>query len=314
MPLRLGTTAPSAIMLGATEATRVYLGTTLVYEKATTPPPSGFTLPASTLMAYSVARAVDSSYVGNLIRVRRSTDNAELDIGVDGSGNLDEAALLAHTGTGTGNHGYITTLYEQTGNPNVVNFAQDTATWQPEIVVDGVVQKANGKPVALQPGVGGDHRRLTMTPWNARPANCAVFLIGSITAAFGRNSYTRVLTGTDPGAFVGKVNQGSTSQVLAKDTSTDPSFYANGVYIGTNRGGTTGDDLWTAYAEKGLVQHKITDIDFTLSTWTDLKTAYGNATYDGCYELPEMIFADAPSAADISAIEANQASFYGITL
>lgn len=299
-------------MLGTTEVTKAYLGTTLVYEKAAAP--GGFTLPASTLMAYSVARAVDSSYVGNLIRVRRSTDNAELDIGVDGSGNLDEAALLAHTGTGTGNHGYITTLYEQTGNPNVTSFAQATATLQPEIVVDGAVQKANGKPVALQSGVGADHRQLTMTPWNVRPANCAVFLIGSITASFGRNSYTRVLTGTDTGAYIGLVLAGSTSLNIAKDTSTDPSFYANGVYIGTNGDGTTGDDLWAAYAEKGLVQHKITDIDFTLATWADLKTDYNNSNYDGCYELPEMIFASAPSAADISAIEANQAGFYGITI
>lgn len=313
MPLRLGTTAPSKLMLGATEVTKAYLGTTLVYEKAAAP--GGFTLPASTLMAYSVARAVDSSYVGNLIRVRRSTDNAELDIGVDGSGNLDEAALLAHTGTGTGNHGYITTLYEQTGSTSASDFAQATASLQPEIVRDGVVQKARGKPTAVQSGTGSAHRYLTVGSWTPRPSNAAVFLVGSYTAAGGRNSIAAHLNGDNTSNYTAAPQSGGTSTTIANRSGT-PSFYSNGALIGTQGDGTTTRaDLWTAWAEKGLVIQRVEAADFTNAKWSKINTQYIGATsVDGCYELPEMIFSDAPSAADISAIEANQAGFYGITL
>ena len=38
-----------------------------------------------------------SAYSGSCIRVRRSNDNSEADIGFDGDGNLDTAALLSHT-------------------------------------------------------------------------------------------------------------------------------------------------------------------------------------------------------------------------
>ena len=47
--------------------------------------------------AYSF-RKLSSTYTGECIRVRRSSDNAEADIGFNGD-YLDEVALLAHTGT-----------------------------------------------------------------------------------------------------------------------------------------------------------------------------------------------------------------------
>jgi hypothetical protein len=50
----------------------------------------GSTTPAA--VAYSL-RKVSSSYSGNAIQIRRSLDNATLNIGFDGSGNLDSAAL-----------------------------------------------------------------------------------------------------------------------------------------------------------------------------------------------------------------------------
>ena len=46
--------------------------------------------------AYSL-RKLDNNYTGSAIRVRRSSDNAETDIGFTAGGNLDETALLDHT-------------------------------------------------------------------------------------------------------------------------------------------------------------------------------------------------------------------------
>lgn len=66
------------------------------------------------------------------IRVRRSNDNAEQDIGFNGNA-LDTAALSSFVG---GNSGYITKFYDQAGNAE--DLAQATASKQPRIVNAGV--------------------------------------------------------------------------------------------------------------------------------------------------------------------------------
>ena len=82
--------------------------------------------------AYSV-RLLKSTYTGSAIRVRRSSDNAESDIGFSG-GNLDTSALTTFCGAG---NGFVTTWYDQSGGGN--NLTQTTAAQQPQIVSSGSV-------------------------------------------------------------------------------------------------------------------------------------------------------------------------------
>lgn len=100
---------------------------------------------ASPAWAYSVSRKVVASYSGPLMRVRRSSDNAELDIQPIASGAnaglVDSAALLAHVGAGDG---FVVTLYDQSGN--VRHITQPTAGRQTKIVSAGVVEVVNAKP------------------------------------------------------------------------------------------------------------------------------------------------------------------------
>jgi hypothetical protein len=70
------------------------------------------------------------------MRVRRSSDDAHANIGFIGE-NLDEAALLAHCGSGSG---YIQTWYAQDGNTGN-DFVQNTAAYQPRIVNAGVIDR-----------------------------------------------------------------------------------------------------------------------------------------------------------------------------
>jgi hypothetical protein len=99
--------------------------------------------------AYSV-RKLRTAYTGNAIRVRR-TDLTESNIGFTASGNLDTTALLAFTGTGALDNGFVTTWYDQSGN--ALNLTQTTALNQPKIVNAGALVTQNSKPAIYFDGV-----------------------------------------------------------------------------------------------------------------------------------------------------------------
>ena len=90
-------------------------------------------------VAYSLRKLRSGQTIA--IRVRRSSDNAEQDIGFVGN-ELDTASLLSFCGVGDG---FVTTWYDQIGNG--CNVIQATQANQPRIVVNRVLQTLNGKPV-----------------------------------------------------------------------------------------------------------------------------------------------------------------------
>jgi hypothetical protein len=104
----------------------------------------GCNYPLDTVTAPSAAyslRKVRTAYAGPLIRVRRSSDNTELDISpaAAGCGLLDTAALTAFTGAG---NGFVKTWYDQSGNGR--HAVQGTNASQPRIVNAGTVESKFG--------------------------------------------------------------------------------------------------------------------------------------------------------------------------
>ena len=97
-------------------------------------------LSAQPLAAYSLHK-LRADYTGSAIRVRRSSDNAEANIGFTANGDLDTVALLAYCGPGSG---FVTTWYDQSGNG--LNATQTTAANQPKIVSNGAIATENGRP------------------------------------------------------------------------------------------------------------------------------------------------------------------------
>ena len=81
-----------------------------------------------------------SSTATNCIRVRRSNDNAEQDIGFVGD-DLDTTSLLSFVGA---NDGFVTTWYDQSGNGR--DAFNGFAAPQPRIVNSGVLETKNTKP------------------------------------------------------------------------------------------------------------------------------------------------------------------------
>jgi hypothetical protein len=100
-------------------------------------------------VAYS-SRKLRTAYAGSAMRVRRSSDNAEQDIGFSGN-DLDTTALAAFIGANTGT---VVTWYDQSGNG--ADAAQATASWQPRIINAGVLDTINSK--ASVRWVGGSNR------------------------------------------------------------------------------------------------------------------------------------------------------------
>lgn len=177
-------------------------------------------------VAYSAARRLANAYTGSLIRVRRSSDNAEQDIGYDANNVLDESALTSFVGAGDG---FVTTWYDQSGNAN--NATQSTAANQPKIVSSGVVNTqaglSSGKPALSFDGVNDfmDFTSLVTT------ANYTAFVaakrlnvslsgqwITQKAISQGTRPYAAILYTTTNVAFMSTYN--SSTQLSASTSST----------------------------------------------------------------------------------------------
>lgn len=115
---------------------------------------SGGILDALTGVATSFAasgRRLRAAYAGAAMRVRRSSDNVEADIGFLGNGDLDTVALLAHVGA---NSGFVSKFYDQSGNGR--DLVQATTANQPRVVNAGVIDRlgnATARPAIRTDGV-----------------------------------------------------------------------------------------------------------------------------------------------------------------
>lgn len=89
--------------------------------------------------SFSLRRVV-KNFSGFCIRVRRSSDNSELDVGFNRL-DLDTSSLLSFAGA---NDVFVTKIY---GQKEYFNFEQTSTSLQPKIVSSGtLIQDSNGKP------------------------------------------------------------------------------------------------------------------------------------------------------------------------
>lgn len=155
--------------------------------------------------AWSVRRRLLTSYTGPLIRVRRSSDNAEQNIGATGTGSLDTSSLLTFVGAGDGR---VVTLYDQAGSNN---YTQATAINQPLIVASGSLRTDDGTTPAIYFGTSVEF--LASSAWS-----------GSAVSAYYVARVTDDPTTSYIGALVGDVG-------TAAATDTFP-FTDGNVYYG----------------------------------------------------------------------------------
>lgn len=82
---------------------------------------------------YSLQRA-STTYTGPAVQIRRSYDDALMDIGFDSTGILDFTAIYSFVGTASG---YLTTWYDQMNVPDN-SLTQPLTSAQPMVVSNGV--------------------------------------------------------------------------------------------------------------------------------------------------------------------------------
>jgi hypothetical protein len=196
-------------------------------------------------VAYSV-RKLRTDYTGNSIRVRRSSDNTEQDIGFTSAGNLDTTALTTFVGA---NDGFVTRWYDQSGNAK--NATQTTAANQPKIVSSGNVITENGKPFIEYITNGTSQLKTTSTFSISTPLQ--TFIVGKNTRSVNDFPYYHDFSilravmyyGTNLALFNGlQIDSNDTSTTLnlisGLFNSTNSALYKNGNTLVTGNAGNSG--------------------------------------------------------------------------
>lgn len=228
-------------------------------------------------------RKIKSDYSGSAIRVRRSSDNTEQDIGFTGANVLDSAALLTFVGAGDG---LITTAYNQTGG---TDFTQTTANSQPKIISSGsLITDTNGLAAIQFDGVD-DHLR---DGGLGTPVNLDSYRVGNTTD----NKFIMLSAGTTKYSFAADNGSGSTAIYGNYGT---PSLYVNNALKSVSTRNEVRDEI--AIGTPSVVNH----FNATPNAWGgSVKIGrYWNNGWDYNGLIQEWIFYNANNSdADRSAI------------
>jgi hypothetical protein len=254
---------------------------------------TGLTLTAAA--AYSL-RKLSSTYNGPAIRVRR-TDNTEVDIGFTATGDLNTAALLAHVGTGTGNNGFVTTWYDQSGNGR--HMTQPTRGSQPQIVVDGVIWTKNGRSALRH--LSANSTQLSVST-NYLTTDWTINVVQGLDGGLNR----RMLSGT-------------TNWFLGYFQGSEATYFFNGGPL-FGRSATVQNQVYTA-GRQGTDQAKVYANGIDITRPTGLSTPPGGLVTSGnqnefsngsTQEL--TVFNASLSNTDRQTLERNQGAYYNITI
>jgi hypothetical protein len=254
--------------------------------------------------AYSLRKIVPT-YTGSAIRVRRSSDNAELDIPFCHDPISREFVLCTWTLSNFvgANSAFVTTWYDQSTNAR--HAVQTTAANQPRIVNAGVIDSLNGRQalgfLGSQFLLAGGTRFGDTIDFSA----CSVFRRNDTngvnrTLWGNRISSGRILRTTLATAFYANINAGTPAALS----------YTNGTAV-----------VHSVKMQTGEVRHRInggTDSSGFASYITGASNMYiGQAGNLEIFigEIPELVFFDVTiTDTDRQKLERNQGRFFGIAV
>jgi hypothetical protein len=254
--------------------------------------------------AYSL-RLLRTAYAGSSIRVRRSSDNAEQDIGFSGV-NLNTASLLSFVGAGDG---FVTTFYDQSGNG--YNMTQGSATSQPKIVSSGSLITQKGKPTML---FDGTNDYLAIGSQRFSQSTMSAFYV---TLNLSPYPYGGIITskqaGIDNSSALGWEGGGKLESVYYNPYTVFQTAVQNALFIGNTlfQGVGAGNlRVWTNNVSDGTNTIPFVTLSPASVTW--MGTYRTNETANsGKFYLSEFFNYFSNQSANRVAINSNINSYYG---
>lgn len=253
-------------------------------------------------------RKLSRGYIGPAIRVRRSGDNAEIDVGFIGR-DLDIASMLAHVGAGDG---FVKTIYDQSGNGK--DFSQSTSSNQCKIVSTGTYLGY----------IRGDGSTTQMTAASVGSGT------NQVVSLFGRFSIDNTATGTvayflDAGYYQSGVNGFGLyfdprfgagtyySIATSKSTSYNTNLFEAGpaitsvspVSVLSNSGYSAGYAWYvngTASVPSGSDNKEASQ--YTFSSHDILLGNYSSGTYPSAWKLESLVLVESDAMSVRSSVEA----------
>jgi len=261
---------------------------------------------------YSV-RKLSSTYSGSALRVRRSSDNTEQDIGFDGL-DLDIAALASFVGPG---NGFVTKWYDQGGSGR--DFLQSTANEQPRIVSLGAIDYANSIPslyfgtanvkymeVALANESAFDFTNTYSIYMAAKPANQAgsQVIFGKGQSLFAQDGYYIDVGASNSYLLINNNTSSPTTSAILNNTSINLGCYGYNLSSGNGKSSFNGTIINN---NTGLISAKLNNKLPTIGIYSIFSTT---TDFDGWFS--ELIVYPTDQSANRVGIETNITTYYSI--
>lgn len=212
------------------------------------------------LVVYSMRKTLLSQ--NRCIRIRRDSDNAEIDVGFSG-GWVDEQAIKDFGGGAS--DCFVTTCYGVAGQ----DATQTTEASQPKIydVATGEVTKENGKPAMVFNGTNDN----LVIPNIAGRSNIDAYFVTrhdfGTTEDTNTSSYIYPSIGNSLGGTYGFVGQKNATTTIIKNNYGNPNLYKNNILFTA----TTRDDVYNFLGQtQNIVNHQGADV----SVWSSFN--FGN--------------------------------------
>lgn len=242
-----------------------------------------------------------SSTATNCIRVRRSSDNSEQDIGFSGN-YLDESALTTFVGA---NDGFIVKYYNQSSDGATYDAVETTTANQPRIVNSGTLETKNG--ITAINGNVASSTQMSLLNGFSMASGGTYFGVWSVNGATSVATFLMPFTVlSNASYFFGAASNGDSNVTYANFGT--PTHYNNGTLISpTNR-----DQMYDQMADGGLKLLRTENLAH--STGFAHVLQYPTSALDAdCYFNEIIIFDNNVSAENIAGIETNINSHYSIT-
>jgi hypothetical protein len=261
-------------------------------------------------VAYSL-RKLRNAYTGSAVRVRRSNDNSEQDIGFVGEA-FDTSSLSTFVGA---NSAFVTKWYDQSGGAR--DAAQTTAANQPRIVLSGSIEAENGK-TSVNFGTNSNNWWLDLPTGALAASNlCSYFQVARVNTFASSNA----------GVFGPSADNSKGLEVLQHDVISTPSY----LRLNNVAKNSTTNNLWANNAQ-GMFTF-ITNASST-AAWNNTgsvsllsTTAMGTLNFTGVYamgryagassnvmsgEWQELVIYQSDETSNRTGIQGNLNGYYGI--